>query len=345
MTIYLTNPLSDQRWDTLVSSHAVASAFHQRGWLEALSRTYGYQPLVLTSAAPGEPMRNGIVLCRVSSWITGTRVVSLPFADHCELLLDDSQSLPEFLGRLRSERDCQHWKYVELRPRSGIRNMSGEEPPSRSYFFHELDLTPSLEQIFCNFHKDSIQRRIRHAERERLSYAIGRSLDLVDEFYRLLLVTRKRHGLLPQPYAWFKNLAECMKDNLQIRLAKKDGASFAAVLTLRHRNSLIYKYGCSDEKRHNLAGMPFLFWRLIQESKASGIDKIDFGRSDLDQESLVRFKDRFGTNKSLLNYYRYPTTMRAPARDWGVRRIRQFFSILPESVSATAGRLVYRHIG
>jgi len=160
-----------------------------------------------------------------------------------------------------------------------------------------------------------------------------------------LIVTRKRHGLLPQPYVWFKNLVECMQDNLQIRLAKKDGASFAAVLTLRHRNSLIYKYGCSDEKRHNLAGMPFLFWRLIQESKASGIDKIDFGRSDLDQESLVRFKDRFGTNKSLLNYYRYPTTMRAPTSDWGVRRIRQLFSILPDSVSATAGRLVYRHIG
>lgn len=290
-------------------------------------------------------MRDGIVLCRVSSWITGTRAVSLPFADHCELLLGDSQSLPEFLEWLRSERDCQRWKYVELRPRSGISNVCAEDPPSRSYCLHELDLTPSLEQIFCNFHKDSIQRRIRHAEREGLSYAIGRSLDLVGEFYRLLLMTRRRHGLLPQPYAWFKNLTECLGDNLQIRLAKKDGAAFAAVLTLRHRNSLIYKYGCSDENRHRLAGMPFLFWKLIQESKESGIDRIDFGRSDLNQESLVRFKDRFGTNKSLLNYYRYPTTTRGPARDWGVRRIRRFFSILPDSVSSTAGRLVYRHIG
>src|SRR5712692_6936466 len=97
-------------------------------------------------------------------------------------------------------------------------------------------------------------------------------------FYMLLLLTTKRNQLPPQPRAWFRNLVECMSDKVQIRVARKNGAPIAAMLTLRHRSSVVYKYGCSDETFHSLGGMPFLFWRLIEESKASGAQQIDFGR-------------------------------------------------------------------
>jgi CelD/BcsL family acetyltransferase involved in cellulose biosynthesis len=344
MNICIINPLTDQRWNDLVARHALASAFHERGWLQALSRTYGYTPLVLTSALDDEPMSDGIVLCRVSSWITGTRMVSLPFSDHCEPLLEDPQDLSEFVDWLRAERDPQKWKYVELRPLAQIRDDYGSQP-SHSYCFHELDLKPALEQLFRNLHKDSIQRKIQRAEREGLSYAAGRSEASADVFYRLLLRTRRRHHLLPQPRAWFRHLVECMGDNVQIRVAAKDGMPIAAMLTLSHGNSVIYKYGCSDERHHNLGAMPFLFWKLIEESKASGADKIDFGRSDLEQQSLIAFKDKFGASKKLLNYYRYPQESKQRPAAWRENAIRQCFSMLPDAVSSTAGRIVYRHMG
>jgi hypothetical protein len=345
VNIHITNPLSDSRWDDLVARHPHASAFHQRGWLEALSRTYGYQPLVLTSTPADKPLSDGIVLCRVSSWITGTRLVSLPFADHCDPLLNDLAELCEFTNWLRAERDCQRWRYVEIRPLSRIQDEDHGLQPSQSFCFHELDLTPGLEQIFRGLHKDSIQRRILRAEREGLWYEAGRSERLVEEFYRLLLITRRRHHLLPQPRLWLKNLVECMGDNIEIRVARKDTTPIAAMLTLRHRSSVIYKYGCSDEKLHNLGGMPFLFWKLIEESKALGVAKIDFGRSDLDQESLITFKDKFGATKKLLNYYRYPKATEGKSAGWDRHGIRRFFSVLPDAVSATAGRILYRHIG
>ena len=269
MNIHITNPLTDPRWDDLVERHALSSAFHQRGWLQALSRTYGYKPLVLTSVSADKPMSDGIVLCRVSSWITGTRMVSLPFSDHCEPLLDDPQDLSEFVEWLRAERDSREWKYVELRPLAEIRDDYSAQP-SQSYCFHELDLSAGLEQLFRNLHKDSIQRKIQRAEREKLSYETGRSEAIANVFYRLMLKTRRRHHLLPQPRAWFKNLLECMGEKAQIRVAAKDGTPVAAMLTLSHGSSVIYKYGCSDERHHSLGAMPFLFWKLIEECKASG---------------------------------------------------------------------------
>src|SRR6202041_2864430 len=147
MNLCIINPLTDQRWDDLVAQHALASAFHQRGWLQALSRTYGYTPLVLTSALDDEPMFDGIVLCRVSSWITGTRLVSLPFSDHCDPLLNSSEDFCEFAEWLRAERDRQRWGYIEIRPLLPIQEGNHGLQPSHSYCFHELDLTPSLEQI------------------------------------------------------------------------------------------------------------------------------------------------------------------------------------------------------
>lgn len=346
VNVRVLDPLTDDRWIDLVARHPQSSAFHERGWLEALARTYGYEPLVLTSARPDETLKDGIVLCRVSSWLTGTRLVSLPFADHCEPLLNDRDESLEFTNWLRSECDRNQWRYVELRPLSQVRDTPHSLPPGRSYCFHDLDIRPNLEEIFRGFHKDSIQRRIRRAEREGLSYEAGRSKHLLDEFYRLVLFTRRRHQLLPQPRAWFTNLIDRMGDKTQIRVARKDGTPISAMLTLRHRTSVIYKYGCSDEAFHNLGGMPFLFWKLIEESKALGAEKIDFGRSDLDNEGLIAFKDKFGTTRKSLTYYRYPFAKKAEVEMSGrAGAARHFLSLLPDAMCSQAGKLLYRHMG
>jgi CelD/BcsL family acetyltransferase involved in cellulose biosynthesis len=343
--LYTTDPLADNRWDDLVARHSKASAFHQKGWLEALASTYGYEPIVLTSAPPGKALSDGIVLCRISSWITGKRLVSLPFTDHCEPLLSDHGDSAAFTNWLRAECNRQRWKYFELRPLTAQKAGSGLKP-SHSYCLHKLDMRPSLERIFQALHKGSIQRKIRRAERERLSYEVGSSEQLLDEFYRLVLITRRRLQVLPQPRNWFRNLVKYMGDRVEIRMARKNGTAIAALLTLRHRSSIIYKYGCSDKKFHNLGGMPFLFWKLIEESKASGVEQMDLGRTDLDNQGLINFKNRFGTTSSLLTYFRYPMMeSRDLASRWGSPSVRRLCSILPDAVCGAAGRLLYKHAG
>jgi lipid II:glycine glycyltransferase (peptidoglycan interpeptide bridge formation enzyme) len=347
MQLYTLDPLLDGRWDDLVASHPKASVFHQKGWLKALARSYGYRPVVLTSAPPGERLSDGIVFCEIKSWITGSRLVSLPFADHAEPLLNECGDSFELTTEwLRSESREQNWKYIEIRPLSW--GMHAENPltVSQSYWFHTLDLTPSLEQILSNLHKNCIQRRIRRAEREHLSYKKGCSEELVNDFYRLLMITRRRHRLLPQPRAWFRNLVACMSPNVEIRLARKDGIPIAAILTLKHHNTVVFKYGCSDEKFHHLAGMPFLFWKLIEESKKADAELIDFGRTDLENDGLIRFKDQFGTTRRQITYFRYRLGVRE--RDVAASYLpatRALFSVLPDALSSMAGQLLYRHIG
>jgi hypothetical protein len=349
MGISIIDPLSDGRWDAFAASHPDASAFHTRGWLGALARTYGYQPVALTSSEAGD-IENGLVFCRVESRLTGKRLVSLPFTDHCEPLLAHSDDWDRFALWLKRACDTEGWRYAELRALSSREGGDDAWKPGCSYCFHTLDLTPTLDYIFRGFHRDSLQRRIRHAEGLRLTYETGRQERLLREFYSLMCRTRRRHGVFPQPLAWFRNILVCMGDRVQIRVMRKDSFAVASMLTFHHRSQVIYKYGCSDERFHHLGAMPFLFWQLIQESKAEGMSEIDFGRSDADQKSLILFKDRFGTRKQILTYRRYSPASAAnngtgKVREWSTRATKQIVHSLPESILRGMGRILYRHIG
>src|SRR5215467_14482639 len=85
---YQLDPIKDLRWAALVEKHPHASVFHSVAWLQALRNTYGYEPVVFTTSPPHAELTNAMVFCRIESWLTGRRLVSLPFSDHCEPLCD-----------------------------------------------------------------------------------------------------------------------------------------------------------------------------------------------------------------------------------------------------------------
>jgi len=209
-----------------------------------------------------------------------------------------------------------------------------------------LDLSPGPAELFGAFHRDCVQRKILRAEREGLVCEEGRSMEILRKFYSLQIMTRRRQQLPPQPFAWFRNLAECMGDKLNVLIASKDGRPVASILTLRHRTTLVYKYGCSDKTFSNLGGMPFLFWRAIKDAKGQGLLEFDLGRSDWDNEGLLQFKDRLGATRSTLNYWRYPASSVVPERQsWTMKVAKRIFSHLPDACLTAAGDLLYKHIG
>src|SRR2546425_4347416 len=149
--------------------------FHSRGWLEALRRTYRYEPIAYTTSPPGAELANGLVFCRVDSRLTGHRLVSLPFSDHAEPLVDSEEELRCLLEFLEHELTRREWKYIEIRPlRRAVTKSSGFEK-SGVFYSHRLDVRRPIDVLFRGLHKDSVQRKIRRSEREALTYEEGRS--------------------------------------------------------------------------------------------------------------------------------------------------------------------------
>jgi CelD/BcsL family acetyltransferase involved in cellulose biosynthesis len=331
-----------------VSRHPDSSVFHTVAWLDALHRTYGYQPIAYTTSPPGSSLQDGLVLCRVASWITGRRLISLPFSDHCDPLWNNAGDENVFVSAMEEALHREKLRYIEIRPTRPLSSTAGRFRTTQSYSFHRIDLRPDLITLFGNCHKSSTQRKIVRAEREDLIYQAGRSEELLEAFWRLLLLTRRRHRIPPQPKTWFRNLIECFGDDLQIRVAFKDKQPVASILTLRHKDALVYKYGCSDIRFNNLGGTQLLFWRSIQEAKAADLRVFDLGRSECGNSGLITFKDRWGSARSTLTYTRLSLSLSGGfergGAGWAGRIARGVVPFLPDRILSMVGSALYKHV-
>jgi hypothetical protein len=342
--VYEVDPLKDPRWDKLVQHHAHGSIFHSPRWLEALRTAYGYDPVVISTCAPNETLANGLVFCRVKSWLTGHRMVSVPFSDHCEPLVNNADDLDCLLSSLKQRVDDGEWKYLEIRPVSLRPGSLTGFLQTHTYKLHRLDLRKSKEVLFRGFHKSCVQRKIRRAEREDLKYEEGTSEDLLQKFYHLLVMTRRRLYLPPQPLRWFRGLIATLGKDLKIRVASKDGIALASILTVSHKKAMIYKYGCSNIAFNNLGGTAMLFWKTVQEAKDNGFEELEMGRSDIDNLGLIAFKEHWGASGTPVSYWTYPH--RAELSSVWIEKLgRHLVPTVPDLALRMVGKLLYRHIG
>ena len=346
MQVYEIDPTTDERWNEFLAEHPLASIFHTRDWLLALRQTYNYKPIAFTTSPPGCRLTNGIPFCSISSWFGGHRLVSLPFSDHCNPLVENSDQLAFLLSHLREKLSGEKLSYIEIRP-TDLSEIDGETfGKDEMFFFHKLDLRPNLDVIWKTFHKDCVQRKIQRAARENLVCEEGSSESLVAKFYHLLLTTRRRHGVPTQPANWFRNLAACLGEKLKIQVVSKDGRPIASIVTLRYKRALVYKYGCSHQSFNNLGGTQLLFWNAIQKAKREHLSEFDMGRSDWENVGLAVFKDRWGASRTTLTYLRYPTQKASDMSDTKQSRIGKYVCAhVPISVLALAGRVLYKYMG
>jgi len=349
--VYSFQPLKDARWNGFVERHPRTSVFHSSPWLAALYRTYGYEPIAYTTTSDVQGLENAIVFCRVESWLTGRRLVSLPFSDHCEPLVAMEDAAGIVARILQQEFQQNRWRYVEIRPLQPVAVNTPLRHTAVPYAFHQLNLDPDIDTLFRGFHKNSTQRKIRRAEREGLIYREGSSEALLDQFYRLFKLTRERHLVPPPPRKWFVNLMESFENALKIRVAYQSDRPVAAMLTIQHKDTLVYKYGCSDPRYNNLGSMHLLYWRAIQDAKSAGLRCFDFGRTDADQQGLITFKNRWGASQSILTYARYGTAEKSThifdlySSKWKSKVAKFALSHVSPAALPMIGKILYKHIG
>src|SRR4051794_23322357 len=95
--VELIDPRSDPRWAAFIGE-AAGSVFHHPEWLRLLHRSYGYEIAACCVGDGDGGIAAGLPLARVTSPITGRRLVALPFSDVCEPLV--SRQHPDARRRL-----------------------------------------------------------------------------------------------------------------------------------------------------------------------------------------------------------------------------------------------------
>ena len=343
LEIRILDPTCDSSWDRLVSSHPGFTFFHSSAWMRVLCETYGHKALGLYCSQHGKP-KVLLPLVEVASRFTGHRGVSLPFTDSCNpLVFGDSDPCIVF-QKLRTLAQERNWKHFELRGR-----LATHLPPHPSLAFHghSLDLRDGADVLFNKF-ASSVRRAIRKAERSGLTVRLSTSEEAIREFYRLHALTRRRHGLPPQPFLFFQNIyREVIKPGLGfVALAHVGSKAAAAAVYFRMEKNAVFKFGASDERCQDLRPNNLVMWHAIRHLACNDVETLHLGRTSHRNEGLKRFKQSWGAAEEPINYFRFDmrTNDWAASRDSSSGSHNTVFSRLPLALNRLIGAAIYPHL-
>jgi serine/alanine adding enzyme len=261
------DPSSDHRWDEFVHQHPDGTVFHTSNWARVIQRSYGYVPCYVIREDSRGGIKAGLPLFLIGNRITGKRLVSLPFTDQCAPLFSDGDDMMNITNDLAAVVKNMGARSVEIR--AGIAGAVHTAAPGYCVFgyykLYLLDLEQGLDRIWSGFKQKSVRYPIRKAEACALTIRQGGAERDIRIFHKLNVITRKKHGVIPQPYRFFENIYQELiaKKLAFLLIAEYRDRSVAASIFFTYRKTMHYKYNCSSGLYSSCQPNHLLLWHEI----------------------------------------------------------------------------------
>jgi hypothetical protein len=342
--LQIVNPLNIENWDRLLEDHGGATIFHSSSWAKVLSETYRYNPKYFVRFY-NDKLLALLPLMEIRSIFTGKRAVSLPFTDFSPPLYKDEESFAGLMEEAVKHGAEVDWKRIEIR--GSIPGILTEQPAAE-YLTHDLNLSSDEEGIRSRV-RDSTMRQVRKAAREGVTIDEQPSTEGIQQYYRLNRLTRKRHGLPPQPFSFFTSIYKNIisKGMGTVYLATYRGKCVAGAIFFHFKDQVLFKFGASDNRYRQLGINNLVMWEAIKGCAGGHYRNLNFGRTDPDNHGLRRFKSGWGSTESKVTYYSYDLLKGSYV--WENHLVKEWqkriLSRTPVPVLGLLGSLMYRHVG
>jgi len=338
----------DALFTEFIESQPNATVYHTTEWRDTLLSTYGYEPLYLAHMEGGV-IKGVLPMMYLKSWLTGKRLVSLPFSNACGPAgrAESTEPLIERAFEIYRERGAST---MEIRTRADLVGIDDDRFSSQSYFVTSLlDLYSDPDIVWTHFKDRHIRREVRQALKKGIEVRRGESVEDLELFYNLFVPTRLKHGVPPTPFKFFRNLWDKMRPRrLTLFLATHGDLTVGALITLSFGKTLVAAYIGSDIEFRSYRVHQILCWKAIEMGCLEGFEKFDWLRTPRNAESLRYYKERWNSYEVDLNYLYYPEVRGTAGTVEESARYRLMTSVVkrtPDFVGKTAGRLIYKHLG
>jgi CelD/BcsL family acetyltransferase involved in cellulose biosynthesis len=333
--------IGSSSWRSFLTGQAVLP-FHQPSWAELLAECYGYRIFAATVTGPdGEPTA-GLPVAETKGLVSrDRRWISLPFTDFCPPLAGTDDAERQLAAELEDARVAAGVERVVVHAELA----SARAHTTTAAVRHELQLDRDSDALFRRLSKSQVQRNVKRARRERVTvHRAEREEDLDRVFFDLQLETRRRLGVPIQPrrfytLLWRKMLAA---GHGFLLIAYHGGNPIAGTLFLRGSDTLIYKYSASLKSHWDLRPNALILWTAIEQACDAGIKVLDFGRTEVQHESLRSYKQNWSTSEIPLTHTilgRPLHERRERGQAFGERVIQRS----PPWVCRAVGELLYKY--
>lgn len=342
VTIEVNPGLSVEEWQAYVENHPEGLMSHLPQWKEVLEESFHHKPFYLFARDEKDRLCGILPLFQIKSWLTGNRLVSLPFS-LCGPIADSEDILSELVCKAKDLCHDLKCSYLEIRmakPKDLGLQMS-------DYFStYVLELSEPKE-VWKKLDRKSVRWAINRSKKDGVSIRASSTTADLKYFYQLNQQTKRRLGVPGHPFAFLRNICSKMDTSTKLYLAELEGQPIAGIITLGFKDTVHYAYAASDKRFLIHRPNNLLVWQAIEESCGKSYHYFDFGKTSPDDEGLARFKKQWGTEQKKLYYYYYPrmpNLISANRSGTKYRFVTSLWRRLPLFVTGILSPIAFRHL-
>lgn len=336
------DPLQVHGWDGLLAANPGSHFFQGTPWARVLRDTYGHRPFYFCSIS-SSGIDALLPVMEISSRIAGTRGVSLPFTDSVPVLNFGSGDAGLHDAALAFGAS-KGWRHFESR--SGLKDWPGSTA-SVSFYRHIISLEGGEGPVYQRL-GSAVRRGVRKANNGQLKVEFSTSPEAVRSFYKLHIGTRRRHGVPPQPFRFFENIARHIlaPGHGFVSTVRVENRPIASAVFFRYQRQAVYKFGASDYHFQHLRPNNLLIWESMKRCMTEGCLSLDLGKTSLANAGLRRFKLDFGAAEETLDYARFDLKRRLfiQSTDRSEGLMNKVFRCFPSRLFQLAGQILYPHL-
>jgi hypothetical protein len=337
--------------DILVKKQGMETFYYSKGWIDFITKFNGYTyfPIIIKNTF-GE-VTGFLPLCYIHSALTGSRLVALPFSDHCPLLAGEKETALRLIEQATQLAKEMRVRYLELRtgPNAQLSDRS-DFVQGNLYSYWKTPLVSDPDVIWSNLGK-SVRNKVKKAKQSGVEIRFAEHRDDMLEYYRLHLQTRsKKHGMPSQPKRYFYELWDTFaaSGSLHVILAEYRRTVIAGSILVCSGNTARFLYGASHADSRSLSPNNLLTWETIAWCCRQGYQMLVHGRTARANTGLMEFNKHWAAVEEPLPYYYYPgkAGFAATSEDsWKYKMLTSCWRRFPLSLSGPLGGYFYRHLG
>lgn len=264
--------------------------YHTLEWQKIIQNTYSFEQNYLLFKVD-EHIVCVLNLFKVKGLIKGKRLISIPFSHNVPILSNDEESKISSINMLKDK--FKEFKYIEFKD---LITCNNENIAIRNDNYNSIinNLNYESYETYFKSLSDSSKNCIRKSQKF-IKIKTGNSLEMFNDFYKIIRQTRTRQGSPVYPKKLFSEIFHTMKEDVMIFSAFYEDKLCASIMVFYHKKKALYAYGGSfnNEEAMNKRPMNLLLSEAIKFSFEKNHDSFELGSTPKFNKGLLLFKKAF----------------------------------------------------
>ena len=332
-----------QRWNNYVRRNSEASPYHLAAWSLAIATAYKHKQFNLIAEQQGQIL--GVLpLCLLALPLSKGFLCSVPFCDVGGCLSENEEVRHKLMEAALEIAGRYKVSVLQIRNRSPAR--SEIDPKYAGKVSMLLSLPESSDILLASF-KSKLRSQISKAQKNGLTFRIGRKTKELNQFYQVLTVNMRNLGSPVHSIKWFDSIRKQYADDMVIGIVSKDDIPVGAGMMLIVEDKAAIPWASTLSEYNRLAPNMLLYWNLLKYATDKHCTVLDFGRSSYGGGTF-KFKKQWGANPVPLDWKSYLVDGKATEHGAALRTLRKIFEKvwrrLPLPLANTPGPHIRKYI-